>query len=123
MNLAQLLFSCLFVSRVGLNLCLTNQIRICRVPRGNFYFHNHSYMLFEVCTTLFSKNVPNFFDSAYNFGEKYEANEDPFVTTRRVAIRSLFPNSCLYFGQYGRQGCCRTKFKPVTKYTDQLLYI
>ena len=26
-------FICLFVSRVGLLLCLMNQIRICRVPR------------------------------------------------------------------------------------------
>ena len=30
----KILFFCLFVSRVGSNLCLMNWIRICRVPRG-----------------------------------------------------------------------------------------
>ena len=42
---------------------------------------------------------------------------------RQVAIRALFCNICLCFGQYAVEGCYRTKFKPVTKYTQQLMYI
>ena len=39
---------------------------------------------------------------------------------RQVAIRALFRNICLCFGQFD---CRRTKLKPVTKYTHQLIYI
>ena len=39
---------------------------------------------------------------------------------RQVAIRALFLNICLCFGQFNYR---RIKLKPVTKYTHQLIYI
>ena len=48
-----------FFGRVGLNLCLINQIRICRVPRGTILMR-HSVM-FSINQPLFlkKKQVPN----------------------------------------------------------------
>ena len=50
-------------------------------------------------------------------------------STRRVAIstssnKSSFCDICFCFGLYTAvEGCCRTKLRPVTKYTNELIYI
>ena len=42
---------------------------------------------------------------------------------RRVAIRNLFPISGFVLASTAGKVCCRNKFKPVAKYTPQLIYI
>ena len=42
---------------------------------------------------------------------------------RRIAIRAFFAISAFDLASTAVEGCCRTKFKPVTKYTNQLIYI
>ena len=51
--------------------------------------------------------------------------ERPFTyeATRCVALTALFCVSAFVLAIAAVQDCCRTKFKPVTKYARQLIYI
>ena len=43
---------------------------------------------------------------------------------RRVGIRALLCDICLFLARAAFKGCCRTKLKPVTKYPYRtLLYV
>ena len=52
-----------------------------------------------------------------------EEGAEKTVIKERVAIRALFVTSAFVLASTVVEGCCITKFKPVTKHTHQLIYI
>ena len=90
-----------------------------KIQLASFYMRRkpHRALLCQFsCNTYYIENGT--LESLQDFTFDFHIGWASVCSTRQVAIRALFCNICLCFGQYSRPN-----FKAVTKYTYQLIYI